>query len=222
MANACVTEAVNPQSRRKSIMYKAAAPINLRGPIKSYQSVGASGWMVLFQLTFLRSSSADALVPARRWRVRWSGRDVERSHEIGASRRRVDETSRQIFEAGVENDGGGRVSERKDGRNKGWEVEKARRGREEAREVSSLGLAVSRRLAILRCDIRAEKVAVSFRTLKYIREERENDETPRIWEAIARRFLWAQDISQRVLEYRLNRFSKICGLVIFISNSYYM
>lgn len=56
------------------------------------------------------------------------------------------------------------------------EVEKGRR--EEAREVSSL--AVSRRLAILRCDIRAEKVAVSFRTLKYIREERENDETPRI------------------------------------------
>lgn len=69
-----------------------------------------------------------------------------------------EETSRR--QAG-RTDGGGR------------EVEKARRRREEARKVSSLGLAVSRRLAIPRCDIRAEKVAVSFRTLKYIRQETE-------------------------------------------------
>lgn len=57
------------------------------------------------------------------------------------------------------------------------EKKEEREGVEKARKVSSLGPAVSRRLAILRCDIRAEKVAVSSRTLKYIREERENDET---------------------------------------------
>lgn len=68
-----------------------------------------------------------------------------------------------------------------EGRSEGLEKKKARRGREEeARKVSSLGLAVSRRLAILRCDIRAEKVAVSLRTPKYIQGERENDETLRI------------------------------------------
>lgn len=117
-------------------MYKAAAPINLGGPIKSYQSVGAGGWMVLFRLTFLRSSSADALVSARRWRVRWSRRDVERSHEIGgAGRRRVDETSCRISEAGEENDGGGRA--REGGRTEGASgVRRRDRGRKEARKVS--------------------------------------------------------------------------------------
>lgn len=76
-------------------------PINLGGLIKSYQSVGVDG---NFSTDVLQSSSADALVPAQRWRVRWSGRNAERSREIGASRRRVDETSRRIFEASEEND----------------------------------------------------------------------------------------------------------------------
>lgn len=85
------------------------------------------------------------------------------------------------------------TSRRQEGR-RGREVEKARRRREEARKVSSLGLAVSRRLAIPRCDIRAEKVAVSFRTLKYIREETE--ETGKLCESErrSRRFLGARDI----------------------------
>jgi len=76
-------------------------PINLGGLIKSYQSVGVDG---TFSTDVLQSSSADALVPAQRWRIRWSGRDAERSREIGASRRRVDETSRRILEASEEND----------------------------------------------------------------------------------------------------------------------
>lgn len=102
-----------------------------------------------------------------------------RRREISRNRRGSERGSRRNFmlsEAGEENDEGGRA--REDGRTEG--VEKAQWGRKEARKVSSLGPAVSRRLAILRCDIRAEKVAVSLRTLKYIQEGRENDETPRI------------------------------------------
>lgn len=174
----CVT-AVNPQSRRESIMYKTAAPINLGGPIKSYQSGGAGGRMVLFRLTFLRSSSADALVPGSTMMGKMK---QVRRREISRNRRRFDETSCQIFKVGEENDEG--REERRTG------------GVEKARKVSSLGPAISRRLAILRCDIRAEKVAVSSRTLRYIREERENDETLcESEEVIARRFLWAWDIS---------------------------
>lgn len=104
-------------------------------------------------------------------------RDLAKSARVGEGSTKL---HARIFEAGKENDEGGNESEagRKDGG--GREVEKARRRREEARKVSSLGLAVSRRLAIPRCDIRAEKVAVSFRTLKYIRQETENGETLRI------------------------------------------
>jgi len=167
--------AVNPQSRRESIMYKTAAPINLGRPIKSYQSDGAGGRMVLFRLTFLRSSSADALVPGS---MMMMGKMKQvRRREISRNRRRFDETSCQIFKVGEENDEG-----REEGRTGG--VEKARK--------VSLGPAISRRLAILRCDIRAEKVAVSSRTLRYIRKERKNDENETLCESeevIARRFL---------------------------------
>jgi len=131
--------------------------------------------MVLFRLTFLPSSSADVLVPARR-RRRWSGRrDVERSLEIGTS-----EKGRRNFALDL-----------RDGRGK-WRRGTSWRGGI-ARKVSLLGLQHPRSLqnpvvSLSRCEIRADQVAVAFRNAvslrKYIREREEREP----WREFKRRY----------------------------------
>jgi len=186
-------------------MYKAAAPINLGGPIKSYQSVGAGGWMVPFRLTFLRSSSADALVPARRWRVRWSGRDAERSREIGAGEKRIDETTRRIFEKER-----GKCRGRSEGKGEGATGE--RRG---AKSFVARSCSIpSSRYPAMWYTCRESCCIVRFRTLKYVRDgKRERRGSANLRGDRSSIFPSAR-YSLAHCRVPFNRFSKNCGWLV--------
>lgn len=129
--------------------------------------------MVLFRLTFLQSFSADVLVPgsstmrgmkgARRREIFRNQRGEKRSTKLGSSR------------SDEENDEGGERRTRRG---------MSRTKKERRREKVSLqfGLQHSPCLQNLvssapsRCEIRADKLAVSLKeTLKYTRGKKQND-----------------------------------------------
>lgn len=128
---------VNPQNRRESIIHKAAAaPINLGGPIKSYQSVGADRAFS----TDVSPKSSSRRICARLRSFPTTGKmkrpNVGRSFEIGrrGGEGRRNFTSR-VSEAGEENDGGVLVS--RTSRRSSWGGGVEEEG--EARKVSLLG-----------------------------------------------------------------------------------
>ncbi|CAL1682768.1 unnamed protein product [Lasius platythorax] len=149
------------------------ASINLGGPIKSYQSIGASADGIFSADVFPKFFHRCARPPARRRGRRSGRRDVERSLEISA--REKDRRNFRSSRSNEENDEGG--DEPEDARDELHEE------REKPRKVSLLGLQHPPCLQNLassapsRCEIRVDELAVSFGNAKVYLEKKSRTTT---------------------------------------------